>query len=760
MGETTRIDSRGMEQPAGADNDRVESEQEKKARLAQRFIEDKIIASNESAGIDTEKEIAEFYEMLSPRERAENLYNKVMAFRVDQQSEVVRKKEAQSSGQTHEPAKADPTLISEIKVLANDPAVQELFPQTYGEARLDARKIRSSDVDHLWQSLSTEIEQKSENYKDTERKVHLQTLAGKGDVSTAKSRMARLADNLTALEKQKDNLEKLAGYEKTVENTDLAAHFQFETLKKYKKEFDDGFTWLPHCERIHKKTIGVLLNGRWPVLIGEAGSGKSDQADAAAIELTGYPPTTIECSQKTGEKDLIKDIAIDSKTGGSYEQYGPLMQAMTGYEDSRQTEPTVKTGRIVRFDEAYLIPHDSSAYAIIKRARQVKPGDLFYGKPVLPGACAIWTTNPPGVRYPHRYSPDPAMRRELAEIGVDYPPMSNEKPELFEFALATLMDSNFQINAAKAELAPAYEIKEIAEAEKKVLPDGRKIVAKDELVGDITDRRHGALWRFCGAVKALQESFVYGNANVEKYPDSLLRFTRDADGNVEVTTDGTGEPLTINATITLGELSTWMVGFNERRQKRDEDFRVDTLTEWLNFKINAYVDQSDEGDKKKIRAIFEHFNFLNNNIPQIENALPLTPKDVGYLSPRVARPVYLEMLQVTEEVGVGQEEAKDAVEYETRQVLLEDGKRVLIKEEPYGLDDFTVNIGDGFVRNEDNFIFAGVANGIPVGRLASGEQLYAVVNAEELKTGVLRHFKKSMESEMTNLQQNVAEFKG
>lgn len=756
MIETPRFGSRGIEQSADAGDKQVESVQEKRARLAQNFIADKIIVANESADAEAEKEIAEYYEMLSPRERAESLYNKVMAFRADQRTGKM--------GKTDASTKTDPMLISEIKVLAGDPDVQELFSQTYGEARLDARNLRSSEVDHLWQSLATEIEQKSENYKDAERKVHLQTLAGKGDVSAAKSRMARLANNLTALEKKKANLENLVGYEKTVENTDLAAHFQFETLKKYKQEFNEGFTWLPSREKIHQKTIGTLLNGRWPVLIGEAGSGKSDQADAAALELTGYPPTFVQCSQKTGERDLIMDIAVDSKTGGSYEKYGPLMQAMTGYEDSRQTEPTVKTGRIVRFDEAYLIPHDSSAYAIIKRARQVKPGDLFYGKPVLPGACAIWTTNPPGVRYPHRYSPDPAMRRELAEIGVDYPPMSNEKPELFEFALATLMDSNSQINAAKKELAPAYEKKDIPEAERKVLPDGKIIMAKDELVGDMTDRRHGALWRFCGAVKALQESFVYGNAGEKKFPDSLLRI-KDVDGNMTVAIDGTGDPLTINATITLGELATWMIGFNERRQKRDEDFRVDTLTEWLNFKINAYIDQSDEGDKKKIRAIFEHFNFLNNDIPRIENALPLTPKEIGYLSPRVARPVYLREPQVVDETDVDQEEAKDVVEYETRQVLLEDGSKVLIKEEPFITAGLRADIGDAFVHNETKYVLAGVVedvqtgfNGMPVGRPASGEQLYIVLEANDLKKGVLQYFVRTMTKESQNLRQQVVEF--
>ena len=83
-------------------------------------------------------------------------------------------------------------------------------------------------------------------------------------------------------------------------------------------------------------------------------------------------------------------------------------------------------------------------------------------------------------------------------------------------------------------------------------------------------------------------------------PTPFLRFKEDADGNIEVTADGSGEPLTLStSTVTLGELASWMSGFNERRQKQDEEFRVNTLIQWLNFKINTYLEQADKADKEK-----------------------------------------------------------------------------------------------------------------------------------------------------------------
>ena len=111
---------------------------------------------------------------------------------------------------------------------------------------------------------------------------------------------------------------------------------------------------------------------------------------------------------------MLEDLAVD-QTGGSYKEYGPLMQAFTGFEDSRQKTPSYPTGRICDFEESGRL--GPRAYSIIKEARGLTTGDPLNGKPVLPGAGAIWTTNPVGPRYPDRRAPDPAMRRELAENG-------------------------------------------------------------------------------------------------------------------------------------------------------------------------------------------------------------------------------------------------------------------------------------------------------------------------------------------------------
>jgi len=757
-----------------------ETKQEKHARLILRYLETKIISAHGSLDEGEEKEVQEYYEKLSPREKADILYGKVMAYLADQQAEAARKKETENQGKKFVPEETDPYLISEIKVLLSDSRVKGLLPSTYGEARLDSRKFRASELGKLWNDTREEIRQKEEAYKQIERDLHLNKINGQGKISSARSRLERLAENLAALEKREKELETLRGLPKTAENTDAVANFQYENLKEYKRQLDKGFVWLPSRKKIHQETVSAILNHRWPSEIGEAGSGKSDQADAAAIELTGYPPTTIECESITGETQLIGEQAIDSETGGSYIKYGPLKQAFTGYEDSRQKEPTFKTGRIARFDESGRL--GPKAYSIIKKTRQMKPGDDFYGHPVLPGAGAIWTSNPVGPRYPDRHAPDPAMRRELAEINVDYPEMSKENPELYEFALTALLDENNHISVAQEELAPAYEKKDIPENQREVLEDGSIVIAKDEVIENMADARHGALWRFATAIKSLQDSFVYGNAETEKYPDTILRFKEDTDGNIEITTDGSGEPLTLStSTVTLGELASWMTGFNERRQKQDAEFRVDSLGEWLNFKINTYLKQADKADKEKIKAIFEYFHFLEAQTLNFRNAKPLTPKEIGYLSPRVPRPVYLEKppedIPADEERPVASVKEKEAKEYETRQVLLESGEKALLKVREFTLErgkfdaktkklsSLTVALGQKFKVKNDDFTFAGIVedknskyNGQPVGQFASGENLYRIFSPEMLDAGIMEEFKNTAENQIKDLADDIESF--
>ncbi|HEC32978.1 MAG TPA: hypothetical protein ENI63_01810 [Candidatus Kaiserbacteria bacterium] len=658
--------------------------------------------------------------------------------------------------------------------MADDKNVQELIPETYGEARIDAQKFRSSELGILWKNTSEEIAQKEEVYTRLEQQLHLHEISGQGRISSSKSRMARLAKNLTDVEERKNNLETLRGFPKTAEYTDAAANFQYKKLEEYRKQLDKGFVWLPSRKKIHRETISAILNHRWPVLIGETGAGKSDQANAAAIELTGNLPTEIECESTTGETQLIKEMAIGSETEGSYEKYGPLMQAFTGYDNSIQERPTFKTGRIARFDESGRL--GPKAYSIIKKVRQKKEGDDFYGRPVLPGASAIWTSNPVGQRYPGRYAPDPAMRRELAEIYVDYPEMTNEEPELYEFALAALFDKNNHLDITKEEIGPRYEKKEIPEDKREVLKDGGVIIAEDEIIKNINDSRHGALWRFCGAIKSLQESFIYGNAATEKYPDTILRFKEDSDGNIEIIPNGEGEPLTLStSTVTLGELASWMSGFNERAQKRNEEFRVDTLTEWLDFKINTYLKQADSADKEKIRALFKYFHFLEDLSPETSESKPFTPKEIGYLSPRVPRPVYVEYPKSskdtkTDEEGL-QQSIKEAKKYETYEVTLDEKDNPVIKIKlcKFGFGDEknagNVDIGDKFIVGGESFTFAGIVedessqrSGQPVGQLASGEKLYKVFSSEELDWGIREEYVSSFKNDLEDMGKQVDDF--
>jgi len=523
-----------------------------------------------------------------------------------------------------------------------------------------------------------------------------------------------------------------------------------------------------------------MLNHRWPVLIGEAGSGKSHQANAAALELTGLPPTEIECEATTGELQLIKDTEIDPETKGSYDDYGPLMQAFTGYDDARQQEPAVSTGRIARFDESGRL--GPKAYTIVKKARQKKPGDDFYGRPMLPGASAIWTSNPVGPRYPDRHAPDPAMRRELAEIDVGYPDMSSASPELYEFALIALFDENNHINAPQAELAPTYEKRNIPLDQREILTSGGIIVAKDEIIENIADQRHGSLWRFCGAIKSLQESFVCGNVQVETYPETLLRFKEDADGVISIATDGGGEPLTLsNSTVTLGELASWMQGFNDRRQKKDPAFHVDTLTDWLNFKITTYLKQADKADKAKLRAIFSHFGFLDAGTHAVPGSTkPLTPKEIGYLSPRVPRPVHIEYPTPPNpddnKKAPSKPEVAEPQTYETEDVILENQERVLLGVGMFFLEEGTfdsasdafkplaVSPGAKFRIGNEAFVFAGVvqdernvSNGLPVGRHIN-ESLYRIVSPEQLQRGILSEYEHIAVNDLADLEQDVEEY--
>ncbi|HOX40812.1 MAG TPA: AAA family ATPase [bacterium] len=667
------------------------SEKDRRAKLIRRYIDQRVIALDPDF---EEEDLSENFADLSAREKVDLLYNKLVARY--KALEAIRQEEASNPESKPEPI--DPYLISEIKTLWSDQEVADLFVSRYAEARIDAKLYRLSELGSRWQRVNQTITRKEREFEALTQKLFLRQVARPDQLAATRGKAERLAKDLIRLREEREQITKLYDLPPIPENADTAAAIQYDKLREYKRQAGEGFVWLDSRTQIHHQTIAALQNGRWPVLVGEAGSGKSEQADAAARVLTGEDPTHLACGERTSERDMISDKEIDPVTGGSFDAYGPVMQAATGYDDSRQSAPS-HHGRIVRFDESGRL--GSQGYAIIKELRQKRPGDLLFGKPVQSGFGSIWTTNPVGPRYPDRTDPDPAMRRELAYIEVDYPPMTEYNPELYEFMLANLMDENDHIAVAGKEVAPAYrkvdypaqfkmgeyvaglnsdrrmtpaEIEEINKA------DPRLVTAYEEVITDRTSSEHGTLWRLSFAIRALQDAFNYGNA--QEIPDTALRYVQDQDGTKVVTSGG--DPLTLaTSTVTLGEIASWMRGFAERKIKDNPEFQTDNLTEWIQFKLETYIKQTDTQDREKIRAIFEYFHLFDPSNVSAE-AKPLTPKEIGYLSPRVPRPLILAEPKKEEAPQAVSPERQPRVTttpelHQAIELMLEDGKMVFVR---------------------------------------------------------------------------------
>ena len=719
------------------------------------WIEHRVLSpSNVSEVVNVKGAFADF----PVRERADLLYGKLMEYSLT--TNIIRQEKHEHPESTPEPV--DPYLLGEIRALWQDQQTQDLFVSRYSEARVDAKLQRLATLGRKWKEVNETIDATRDVFGQETRRLFLQHATRPDQISASRGRTQRLARELIRLRHERDDILHLReenGGQKvelphTAEHTDVASAIMFEQMSAYHDEAKRGFVWLPSREAIHQETVETLQNGRWPLLLGEAGTGKSDQADAAAVALTGEQPTHLACGPNTSERQLIADKDIDPE-GGSYETYGAAMQAATGYIDSRQTEPSFKTGRVARFDESGRL--GEKGYSEIKELRQKRPATredrervkrgetieqakMLHGKPVLPGFAAILTTNPAGPRYPDRSEPDPALRREIAPIKVDYPPMTPENPELYEFMLATLMDDNHHIAVAREELAPAYMREPLTQ--EVILPDGRRVVAENKLVQSPTYLRHGALYRLSFAIRELQNAFNYGN--IDTIPQTALRYSTDSStGKLKVVGQG-GDPLTLSSsTITLGEVASWMEGFRDRREKDDPDYQVNTLTEWTQLKLQRYLNQADASDREKIQALFDHFH-LFDPVMQLAHAQPMIPKEIGYLSPRVPRPVELADSDKLDHRTEGKQVALRVPErklYQDMQCILEDGTSILARLEPLLFAKEGKNIrlkqGSRFILDGERFQFVGYApNGGLIARVDTGrrdEALHRLIDVTQLE---------------------------
>lgn len=412
---------------------------------------------------------------------------------------------------------------------------------------------------------------------------------------------------ITSLEHPQGNISK-AGSE-------LAALTANNRLNDYHRQFrESGIILTPTRQALLDRVLIKTAAGTWMQLIGETGTGKTTFAKRTSWILNGEP-----AQYASGERWGDVRALIGSKTMEGdkvYFDFGPLTVALTGCQNSLEMEKVIRTGRDVSgklliLDELNKFDQDA-LFGALKVAATLRPGEFFNYKE-LPGVklqmarkgvAVIATMNPATVRY-ERKELDPALDRLFydGKEKVEYPPMSAQDPELYEIFLAILMDDHDRIRVSESELAPSFR-----EATDQAAGIIRREMDPDRL-------KHGVLYRFALAAAEIHKSFTQ-KENVAK--------TAIDEGFLE------------KNVLEMEILVKWINGYSREVEGGD------SLTSYLEKKLHDFYQNIDMvNDKAIFERIFTYFGF-NMVSPQQTtkpNYVPLTPIEIGYLTPRTPREV-------------------------------------------------------------------------------------------------------------------------
>lgn len=642
--------------------------------------------------------------------------------------------------------------LREIKaVMKQYPETMKLFSQVFSRARAEAKVVEQSPLFRKTVELSQKTAKLSGEHDDLYRRVNLGEIKGSEGLDRAIRKLSMLSMKIDAQQKERERIVTLdemnvdvmqedgtmkkekRNIEHTKENTDIAALENYYTLRRYHDEGEGkGFVWLPELLKIKKKLLTALdENGLFPTLVGEPGVGKSEIVKAVSYARTGQENLKILCNTSTSERELVSDVDIQDSSRGLV--YGVIPRALTGWASSSSQSPECETGRIVFIDEPNRA-NESKIFGTLKEAMQCRVGESYNSsipKPVRPGGGIVLAMNPAGDRHKlAKFSA--ALEGELRMIEMDYPPMTHGDPQTYEFLLARLMNKRGYIPLPQEEISPAYFEKEVSGDASTA--DGRAILREQIVVSDPTDKRHGALYRLAFAARAIQDAYIAHNPDeILNYKDTLLRF----DSTSKKIVESGGAELTLESTrFTLGIIGGWMEGFWARKKVQGVPERyVNTLSEWLSYKAKKYIAERSEypEDQEKLEAIFDHFGILDPELKMYDKK-PMTHLEIGYLSPRVPRPLIVEEKAKTEH-PVGESESEAAFRdrnIESDEYLTTEGEsvRVMKKEAEYEAfgGNSVVLVPDQTIRffNERNTwqegIFAGLtedknAIAIRVGKL-------------------------------------------
>ncbi len=412
-----------------------------------------------------------------------------------------------------------------------------------------------------------------------------------------------------------DQIEERHGLDR--EHADLAALLAYERIKDYHEQFKrTGIIFTPSRLRLLEKVLEKTSGSTWMQLVGETGTGKTTFAKRASWVLNGEPAQYASGERSGGVRELLASKDIDPETEKVFYQFGPLTAALTGCQNSIEMEEAIRegretTGKLLILDELNKFDQDA-LFGALKVPATLQPGELFNFKE-LPGVklrmarkgvAIVSTMNPATARY-ERKELDPALDRlfyDGKEI-VDYPTMTPTSPELYEIFLGILIDDNGRIRIAQEELAPSF----------REVEDGATGIVRQELDPDV--KKHGALYRFALAAGEIHKSFaqkenVARRANDQGYLEKIV--------------------------LEMQTLSSWIGDY------KSEIEGGTSLSTYFERKLNDFCKKIDSANDRAIfERIFIHFGFDIQNPRDIPKPayVPLTPVEMGYISPKTPREV-------------------------------------------------------------------------------------------------------------------------
>jgi hypothetical protein len=558
--------------------------------------------------------------------------------------------------------------IGKIQALWSRPETQKIFRSGYAAAekqRLEQRK-ETAEYGFLKQHLREARDKFFGLLRTKYVNSHLAPMTLQVDIDLAE-------DSLKTAE------EKVGGVirpeELTRENTDRAALAKHDDLREYAGDFQTKkFIWSPSRLRILDKVTKHLANMVPTMLVGEAGSGKTQLARTAVRLLQGeYPRYVAGAPYSPAKAELAGVQEIDPQKGTKW-TFGELVAAATGFQGSEEMTAFLNqfaagikqagakaleaVGSIILIDEANLF--DPGAFeSYIKSIVGLRPGESFR-MGALPGVALriaekgfgiLLAINQADARYSNRNEFPPSLARLFRNgwTTVDYPEMEigevkddrqENQCELFDMLVAALMTRDGRLLVAPPQLAAAYkkiDVDQAAGTHTTVIDMARAnfVDYTEEETGRGGAKRkvskepsHGALFRFA----------------------LLVRATNDLFSERKITLPGEENPLSEQDKLTytvldLGVVMTWM---NELGNKAGVDLNHEL---WQRLKhFSTTIPKTASEDLRVFRKLCAAHGFDLSLAPERRikpYSQVLTAKEMGYLSPEVPRPI----LKKGEELG-------------------------------------------------------------------------------------------------------------